>query len=157
MKTLLAATASLALLAGSALAAVPGPLLVQVPWIELSPGAQTVLQELDRHRWLPAGLAGAAVALGALSLLVARRRGLALLLLGVMLAAAAWLLRPLATEATAAMVASSSREPATGGLAEAFVQGVFTGWSAVSGALIAIGVALAVLGLVFGLRSRGRG
>ena len=139
----------------TALAAVPGPLTVEVPWIEVSPGAQTLLQELDRHRWLPTGLAIAAVALGFLALMVSRRRGFTLVLLGVLLAVAAWLLRPLATSATTAMVSREGADPSTGPLAEEFVQHLFAGWGAVSGALIAIGAALAILGLVFSLRRRG--
>ena len=139
----------------TALAAVPGPLVVEVPWIEVTPGAQTLLQELDRHRWLPKGLAIAAVVLGFLALTVSRRRGLALVLLGVLLAAAAWLLRPIATGAVPAMVSRDAPDSTTGPLAGEFVQRLFDGWGAVSGALIAIGIALAILGVVFGLRRRG--
>lgn len=140
----------------TALAAIPGPLLVDVPWIRIAPGAQTVLQELDRHRWLPTGLAIAAVALAACAIGLARRRGLALILLGALLAVAAWFARPAATRLASSIAAERSRETATGPLADAFVQHLFAGWSAVSGALIAIGVALAILGAVFGARGRRR-
>ena len=140
----------------TALASVQGPLLVKVPWIEISPGAQTILQELDRHRWLPAGLAIAAVVLAALALALSRRRGFTLLALGALLAVGAWLLRPVATSLATSIVAQRSRDTTTGPLADEFVQHLFAGWSAVSGALIAIGVALALLGVVFGVRGRGR-
>lgn len=139
----------------TALAAIPGPLVVQVPWVEISPGAQTVLQELDRHRWLPAGLALLAVMLALLALMVARRRGFTLVVMGVLLAVAAWFLRPVATGLAASMVAGQSADAATGPLADEFIQRIFTGWSAVSGALIAIGIALVVVGVVFGVRRRG--
>jgi ABC-type sugar transport system substrate-binding protein len=85
---------------------------------------------------------------------VSRRRSVTLVLLGVLLAAAAWLLRPLATGTASTMAARRSAETSTGPLADEFVQRLFDGWSAVSGALIAIGVALAILGVVFGLRRR---
>ena len=65
------------------------------------------------------------------------------------------LLRPIATGATSAMVARAGADTTTGPLAEEFVQRLFDGWGAVSGALIAIGAALAILGLVFSLRRRG--
>ena len=138
----------------TALAALPGPLEVEVPWIEVSPGAQTLLQELDRHRWLPAGLAVAAITLGFLALVVSRRRGFTLILLGLLLAVVAWLLRPVATGAATAMVSRNGADPSTGTLADAFVEHLFAGWGAVSGALIAIGAALVLLGLVFSLRRR---
>ena len=134
------------------LAALPGPLVVKVPWVELSPGAQTILQELDRHRWLPAALAGLAVGVGLLAVGVSRRRGLTLILLGAGLGASAYLLRPLATDVAGAVVARRSQETSTGPLAAVFVDRLFDGWTAVSGAMIAIGLALMLVGLVFGLR-----
>ncbi|MGI9116374.1 MAG: hypothetical protein ACR2JV_01905 [Gaiellales bacterium] len=138
------------------LSAIPGDLLVTIPWISMSPGAQTILQELDRHRWLPTALAVAAILLGMLALLVSRRRGLALVLMGVALAVSAYLLRPLATDVTSSAVARSSQDVTTGPLAGVFVDQLFTGWSAVSGALIAIGLALVLVGVVFGVRRASR-
>ena len=131
---------------------VSGDLLVTVPWVAISPGAQTVLQELDRHRWLPTGLAIAAAGLAMLALVVARRRGLTLILLGVGLAVSAYLLRPLATELTGSVVARQSQDVSTGPLATVFVDQLFDGWSSVSGALIAIGLSLVLVGVVFSLR-----
>ena len=132
--------------------AVEGDLLVTVPWIRISPGAQTILQELDRHRWLPTALAGAALGFGVLALLISRRRGLTLLVLGAGLAASAYLLRPLAVDVTGSVAARQSEEASTGPLASAFVQQLFDGWSSVSGALIAIGLSLMLVGVVFSLR-----
>ncbi len=132
--------------------AVQGDLLVTIPWLSLSPWAQTVLQTLDRHRWLPQGLAIAALVLGALAIIMARRRGLSLVLMGIALAVSAYLLRPLATDVSASVVAQRSQDVSTGPLAGVFVDQLFDGWTAVSGALIAIGLALALVGLVFGVR-----
>ena len=134
--------------------AITTDLVVTVPWIELSPGAQTVLQELDRHRWLPTACAIAALLLGLLALVASRRRGLTLMLLGFGLAASAYLLRPLATDVTSAVVAQQAQDVSTGPLAAVFVDQLFAGWSAVSGALIAIGLALMLVGIVFGVRRR---
>lgn len=136
--------------------AVGGQLLVTVPWVSISPGAQTVLQELDRHRWLPTACAIAALGLGLLALLLSRRRGLTLILLGLGLAASAYLLRPLATDLTASVVARRAQDVSTGPLAAEFVNQLFDGWTSVSGALIAIGLALVLVGLVFSLRSSKR-
>ena len=136
----------------SFLAAVNGDLLVTVPWVAISPWAQTVLQELDRHRWLPTGLAVAAVGLGLLALLISRRRGFTLLVLGTGLAVSAYLLRPLSTNVLGSVVAGQTQDSSTGPLASVFVDQLFAGWSAVSGALIAIGAALVLVGVVFSLR-----
>ncbi len=136
----------------SFLDAVSGDLLVTVPWIAISPGAQTVLQELDRHPWLPAGLAIAAAGLAVLALVAARRRGLTLILLGLGLAVSAYLLRPLATDLTGSVVARQAQDVSTGPLAAVFVDQLFDGWSSVSGALIAIGLSLILVGAVFSLR-----
>jgi hypothetical protein len=136
----------------SVLDAVGGDLLVTVPWVSISPGAQTVLQELDRHRWLPTALAIGALVTALLALMVSRRRGFTLIVLGVGLAVSAYLLRPLATDVTSAVVARETQDVSTGPLAGVFVDNLFDGWTAVSGALIAIGLALALVGLVFSLR-----
>ena len=136
----------------SFLSAVNGDLLVTVPWVAISPWAQTVLQELDRHRWLPTGLAIAAIGLGMLALIVSRRRGFTLMLLGVGLAVSAYLLRPLSTDLLGSVVAGQTQDSSTGPLASVFVDQLFEGWSSVSGALIAIGAALVLVGVVFSLR-----
>ncbi|MGI9186619.1 MAG: hypothetical protein ACR2J9_03715 [Gaiellales bacterium] len=136
--------------------AVDGSLLVTIPWVAISPGAQTVLQELDRHRWLPSACAAAALGLGLLALLISRRRGLTLIVLGVGLAVSAYLLRPLATDLTGSVVARRAQDVSTGPLAAEFVNQLFDGWSSVSGALIAIGLALVLVGLVFSLRRSSR-
>ena len=136
----------------SFLSAVNGDLLVTVPWVAISPWAQTVLQELDRHRWLPTGLAIAAIGLGLLALIVSRRRGFTLMLLGVGLAVSAYLLRPLSTDLLGSVVAGQTQDSSTGPLASVFVDQLFEGWSSVSGALIAIGAALVLVGVVFSLR-----
>jgi hypothetical protein len=131
---------------------VPGPLLVEVPWLSVAPLAQTVLQELDRHPWLPMGLAIASLGFGMLAVITARRRGLSLVLLGATLATSAFLLQPLATDATRYVVRGQGQDVSTGPLAAVFVDQLFDGWRAVSGALIAIGLALVLVGLVFGIR-----
>lgn len=136
--------------------AVGGDLMVTVPWVAIAPGAQTVLQELDRHRWLPAGLAVASAVLALLALVVARRRGLTLIVLGAGLSASAYLLRPLATDLTGTVVARQAQDVSTGPLAAVFVDQLFDGWTAVSGALIAIGLSLVLVGAVFGVRRSGR-
>jgi hypothetical protein len=132
--------------------AVGGEFLVTVPWVSISPGAQTVLQELDRHRWLPAALAIGAVVVALLALMTSRRRGLTLLVLGVGLAVCSYLLRPLATDVTGSVVERQSQEVSTGPLAGVFVDQLFDGWTSVSGALIAIGLAIVLVGIVFSLR-----
>lgn len=132
--------------------AVGGELLVTVPWVSISPGAQTVLQELDRHRWLPSALAIGALVVALLALVVSRRRGLTLILLGFGLAVCAYLLRPVATDLTNAIVARQGQDVNTGPLAGEFVDQLFDGWGSVSGAMIAIGLALMLVGAVFSLR-----
>jgi hypothetical protein len=132
--------------------AVGGELLVTVPWVSISPRAQTVLQQLDRHRWLPAALAIGAVAVALLALMISRRRGLTLIVLGVGLAVCSYLLRPLATNLTGSVVEQQSQDVSTGPLAGVFVDQLFDGWTSVSGAMIAIGLAVTLVGLVFSLR-----
>jgi LPXTG-motif cell wall-anchored protein len=125
-----------------------------IPWVKVSPGFERALKLLDRQRWLSTGLALAAVALGALALVVARRRGLALLVLGLVLAASAVLLRPLARERTSWLAAADTPDEAVAALAPVAVDAVLDGWTAVSGALTAIGLAIALVGLVLGVRRR---
>ena len=132
--------------------AVGGELLVTVPWVAISPAAQTVLQELDRHRWLPSALAIGALAVALLALMISRRRGFTLLVLGLGLAVCSFLLRPLATDLTSSVVERQSQDVSTGPLAGVFVDQLFDGWSSVSGAMIAIGLALVLVGAVFSLR-----
>jgi hypothetical protein len=133
------------------LRAVPGELLVDVPWIRVSPEFERLLRELDRHPAIPTVLAVAAVLAAAAAVALARRRGLALLLIGLALAAGALALRP-AVDAYASLVVTAGGDPARGGLAEAAADQVLRGWPAVSGALVAIGLAFALVGLVAGLR-----
>ncbi|MFM7247013.1 MAG: hypothetical protein ACKO2Y_06055 [Actinomycetota bacterium] len=136
------------------LAVIPGEIAVVIPWVQVSPGFERALRLLDRRPWLPAGLAVAAAALGLVALLAARRRGLTLLALGLILAASAFLLRPLARESTTWLAAADSRDEAVAALAPVVVDAVLDGWTAVSGALTAIGLALALVGLVLGVRRR---
>lgn len=135
------------------LAAAPGELLLDVPWVEVSPGAQTVLQELDRHRRLPMLLAGLAALAGLLALVLARRRSAVLIAMGVMLAAGAWLLRPLAADVAGAVVVRRSGPGAAAApLAGVFVDRLFDGWGAIGWAFVAIGCALVLVGAAFALR-----
>ncbi len=131
---------------------VEGDLLVTVPWVPVSPWLERALRLLDRHRWIPAVLAGAAVGFGLLALVNARRRGLALLALGASLAAGAYLLRPGAEGGAGWLV--NARQPGYEALARVIVAEALDGWTAVSGALIAIGLAIVLVGLVLGLRRR---
>ena len=131
-----------------------GDVLVTVPWVSVSPQMQYTLQQLDRHRMLPTWLAVAAVAAGLLAVMLSRRRGWALLVLGTALAAAAFFLRPIATMSSGLLINRGSQGGSASTLAPTVVQQVFTGWSAVSGALIAIGLALALVGAVLSLRRR---
>ena len=141
-------------LVNAILAAVPGEIAVVIPWVKVSPSFERALQLLDRQRWLPTGLAVAAVALGLLALLTARRRGLTLVGLGLALAASAFLLRPLARESTTWLSSADTRDEAVAALAPVAVDAVLDGWTAVSGALTAIGLAIALVGLVLGVRRR---
>jgi len=125
-----------------------------VPWVSVSPQMQYTLRELDRHRMLPAGLAVVALVAGLLAVMLSKRRGFALLVLGIALAAAAFLLRPIATTASGLFINRGSQGGSASSLAPTVVEQVFTGWSAVSGALIAIGLALALAGAVLSLRRR---
>lgn len=134
------------------LGVVQGDLLVTVPWVPVAPWAERALRLLDRYRWIPAGLAAAAIGFGILVLLNARRRGLAFVVLGGVLAAGAYLLRPLAEGGAAWFV--DPRQPGYENLARVIVRESLDGWAAVSGALIAIGLAIALVGLVLGLRRR---
>mgnify|MGYP007062850936 CR=1 FL=1 len=131
-----------------------GDVLVTVPWVSVSPQMQYTLQQLDRNRMLPAGLAIAAVVAGLLAVMLSKRRGWALLVLGIALAAAAFLLRPAATTWSALFINRGAQGGSASTLAPTVVEQVFTGWSAVSGALIAIGLALALVGAVLSLRRR---
>lgn len=131
---------------------VQGDLLVAVPWVPVSPWTERILRLLDRHRWIPAGLAAAAIAAGLLALANARRRGLALVVLGTGLAVGAYLLRPLAEDGAGWFV--DSGQVGYGQLARVIVREALDGWSAVSGALIAIGLAIVLVGLVLGVRRR---
>ncbi|MEI6626361.1 MAG: hypothetical protein WCO40_08460 [Thermoleophilia bacterium] len=131
-----------------------GDVLVTVPWVSVSPQMQYTLRELDRHRMLPAGLAVVALVAGLLAVMLSKRRGFALLVLGIALAAAAFLLRPIATTASGLFINRGSQGGSASSLAPTVVEQVFTGWSAVSGALIAIGLALALAGAVLSLRRR---
>jgi hypothetical protein len=141
-------------LVNAILAAVPGEIAVVIPWVKVSPGFERALQLFDRQRWLPTGLAVAAVALGLLALLTARRRGLTLVGLGLALAASAFLLRPLARQSTTWLSTADPRDEAVAALAPVAVDAVLDGWTAVSGALTAIGLAIALVGLVLGVRRR---
>jgi hypothetical protein len=141
-------------LVAALLAAIPGDIAVVVPWVRVSPGFERALRLLDRNPWLPTGLAIAAVALGILALAAARRRGLTLVVLGVILAASAFLLRPLAREGTSWLAAADTRDEAAAALAPVAVDAVLDGWTAVSGALTAIGLAIALVGFVLGVRRR---
>ena len=131
-----------------------GDVLVTVPWVSVSPQMQYTLQQLDRHRMLPTGLAVAAIVAGLLAVTLSRRRGWALLVLGIALAAAAFFLRPLATTSSGLFIDRGAQGGSASTLAPTVVEQVFTGWSAVSGALIAIGLALALVGAVLSLRRR---
>ncbi len=131
-----------------------GDVLVTVPWVSVTPQMQYTLKQLDRHRMLPTGLAIAAVVAGLLAVMLSRRRGLALLVLGIALAAAAFFLRPLATTSSGLFINRGAQGGSASTLAPTVVEQVFTGWSAVSGALIAIGLALALVGAVLSLRRR---
>jgi len=131
-----------------------GDVLVTVPWVSVSPQMQYTLRELDRHRMLPAGLAVVALVAGLLAVLLSKRRGFVLLVLGIALAAAAFLLRPIATTASGLFINRGSQGGSASSLAPTVVEQVFTGWSAVSGALIAIGLALALVGAVLSVRRR---
>jgi len=131
-----------------------GDILVTVPWVSVSPPMQYTLQQLDRHRMLPTGLAIAAVVAGLLAVMLSKRRGWALLVLGIALAAAAFLLRPVATTWSDLFINRGAQGGSASTLAPTVVEQVFTGWSAVSGALIAIGLALALVGAVLSLRRR---
>ena len=141
-------------LVSALLAAVSGGLAVEVPWVRVSPWLERALRLLDRYPRLPAALAAAAVACGVLALAGARRRGLVLVALGVLLASAAFLLRPLARERADRLAAADGADEAVAALAPVVVGAVLDGWSAVSGALIAIGLAIALVGLVLGVRRR---
>jgi len=132
--------------------AVGGELVVDVPWVSISPQAQTVLQQLDRHRWLPSALAIGAAVMALFALMVSRRRGWTLIVLGLGLAICSFFLRPLATDLTSSVVERRSQDVSTGPLAGVFVDQLFDGWSAVSWAMIAIGLALVLVGAVFSLR-----
>ncbi|MFM9125553.1 MAG: LPXTG cell wall anchor domain-containing protein, partial [Actinomycetota bacterium] len=70
------------------------------------------------------------------------------------LAASAFFLRPLARESTTWLAAADSRDEAVAALTPVVVDAVLDGWTAVSGALTAIGLALALVGLVLGVRRR---
>ena len=131
-----------------------GDVLVTVPWVAVSPPMQYTLQQLDRHRMLPTGLAIAAVVSGLLAVMLSKRRGWALLVLGIALAAAAFLLRPVATTWSDLFINRGAQGGSASTLAPTVVEQVFTGWAAVSGALIAIGLALALVGAVLSLRRR---
>ena len=136
------------------LAVVPGDLMLKAPWLRLSAEFETALQQLDRHRQLPAALAGLAVVLGLLTVAVARRRGIALLLLGVMLVIAAFFLRSMAAQYIARFVVGPRGDAERQALDQEVIDQVLRGWGSVSGALIGIGLALALVGLTFSLRRR---
>lgn len=137
------------------LAVMPGDLMLEVPGLRLSAEFETAVQQLDRHRQLPAALAGLALVLGLLAIVVARRRGIALLLLGVMLAGAAFFLRSMAAEYVARFVVGTSGNAERQALDQEVIEQVLRGWGSVSGALIGIGLALALVGLTVSLRRRG--
>ncbi len=139
-------------LVSALLAAVPGDLTVEVPWVRISPWFERALRLLDRYPRLPAGLAAAAVGLGVLALLAARRRGLVLVGLGALLAVTAFALRPLARDEAGRLASADGADEAVAALAPVVVGAVLDGWSAVSGALIAIGLAIALVGFVLGVR-----
>jgi hypothetical protein len=131
-----------------------GDVLVTVPWVSVTPQMQYTLKQLDRQRMLPTGLAVAAVVAGLLAVMLSRRRGWALLLLGIALAVAAFFVRPIATTSSGLFINRGAQGGSASTLAPTVVEQVFTGWSAVSGALIAIGLALALVGAVLSLRRR---
>ena len=103
-------------------------------------------------RWLGVAIAGGSVVLTGVVLLVLPGPGIPLILLGLGLAVSAYLLRPLATDLTGSVVARQAQDVSTGPLAAVFVDQLFDGWSSVSGALIAIGLSLILVGAVFSLR-----
>jgi hypothetical protein len=131
-----------------------GDVLVTVPWVSVTPQLQFALRELDRQRMLPTGLAVAAVVAGLVAVMLSKRRGWTLLVLGITVAAAAFFLRPIATTSSGLFINRGSQGGSASSLAPTVVEQVFTGWSSVSGALIAIGLALALVGAVLSLRRR---
>jgi len=134
------------------LAMAQGDILVDIPWVQVSPLAAVVLQQLDRHRSAPTLLGLVALITGVVALLFARRRGLTLVLLGLFLAVAAYGLRPIATYAHGWIVDARTSDQGLAALSKVAINEIFVGWSAVSGALIAIGLALALVGAVLGFR-----
>ena len=78
------------------------------------------------------------------------------MLMGALLTVGAFAARPLAREGAGWFVAADPGDEAVRALAPVAVANVLEGWQAVSGALMAIGLALALVGLVLGVR-RSRG
>jgi hypothetical protein len=136
------------------LVALPGEVVVDVPWLQVDGRVQFILRQLDRHRVIPAVLAGSAVILALIAISAARRRGLAVLLLGGGLVAAVLLVHLYGIRDPSVWFASSGA--AARGLEVAAVREVLRGWNAVGGALVVIGVAIAILGAVVGVGGRSR-
>ena len=122
--------------------------------IAAAPEGFVMLTQSEGKDVVAAGLAVVALVAGLLAVMLSKRRGFALLVLGISLAAAAFLLRPIATTASGLFINRGSQGGSASSLAPTVVEQVFTGWSAVSGALIAIGLALALVGAVLSVRRR---
>ena len=143
----LAAAANPPPLVTAFLAAVDGDLIVQIRWVPVSPPLQRVLQELDRHRGLSMLLVVLAVVFGLLAIVVTRGRAVTLILLGLGLAITAFVVSPVATTSASWLVDASATA-----IAATLVDQLLRGWTAISRALMAIGLALALVGVVVGLR-----
>ena len=134
------------------LLAAPGGFVVEVPWVRVSGTGQFIIRQLDRHRTIPSVLAGGAVLFALISLFAARRRGLAMMTLGVGLIASVMLLH-LYVIRDPALWFPAGGESARG-LDVAAVDAALRGWNAVGGALVVIGVAIIIVGAVVGIGSR---
>lgn len=136
------------------LSAISGEVVVEVPWLQVDGRIQFVLRQLDRHRAIPAILAGAAVILALIALAASRRRGLATMLLGATLIAAVLFVHLYGLRDPSLWfgpTGSGARE-----LETAAVREVLRGWNGVGGALIVIGAAVVIVGAVLGLGGRTR-
>lgn len=137
------------------LTAIPGEVVIEVPWLQVDGRIQFALRQLDRHRAIPGILAGAAVLFALVSLAAARRRGLATMLLGAALIAAVLFVHLYGIRDPSLWFGPTGS--GARGLEVAAVREVLRGWSGVGGALIVIGAAVMIVGAVIGVGGRTRG
>lgn len=136
------------------LLAVPGEVVVEIPWVQVRGTAQFVIRQLDRHRVIPSVLAGLAVLFAVISLGAARRRGLAMMALGLGLIAAVLLFHLYAVRDPGLWFGAGATSAR--GLDVAAVDAALRGWNAVGGALVVIGIAIVIVGAVAGVGGRSR-